>query len=196
MRKTESYSLKNASVLFKLAATAAILASVALLAWSWYVSLSVLKFNRPSEMCRLLGDDLWALAHYKKGLFSVLLFFQSVAYGGLYLTTRALFARTSLRRRMKKLIQMAATALLVVNLLTWFTAPFFRFAQTIAGYVGLASAVAMIGLTLPPLFQLWFYKRWNNSRTTRVIIVGGGFAGIYTALGLDKALGYHKNLDI
>ena len=196
MRKTENYSLKNASLLFKLAATAVLLGSIALLGWSWYVSLSVLKFNRPSEMCRLLGDDLWALAHYKKGLFWTLLFFQSIAYGGLYMTSRVLFARSALRRRMKKLLQAVATALLVVNLLTWFSAPFFRFAQAIAGYVGLASAIAMIALTLPPLFQLWFYKRWNSSRPVSVVIVGGGFAGIYTALGLDKALGYHKHLDI
>src|SRR5438132_3367951 len=146
LRKTDSYSLKNASLGFKLAATAAILASVALLAWSWYVSLSVLKFNRPSEMCRLLGDDLWALAHYKKGLFAVLLFFQCIAYGGLYLTSRVLFARTALRRRMKSLLQTAATMLLVLDLVAWMTAPYFRFAQAVAGYVGLASAMAIIAL--------------------------------------------------
>src|ERR1700682_5571521 len=101
MRKTESYSLKNASLGFKVAATVAILASIALLAWSWYISLSVLKFNRPSEMCRRLGDDLWALAHFKTPLFVLLLFFQAVAYGGLFITSRVLFQRTSLRRRMK-----------------------------------------------------------------------------------------------
>src|SRR5438132_8521304 len=119
LRKTDSYSLKNASLGFKLAATAAILASVALLAWSWYVSLSVLKFNRPSDMCRLLGDDLWALAHYKKGLFSVLIFFQAVAYGVLYITSRVLFARTSLRRRMKHLLQASATTLVILDQLVW-----------------------------------------------------------------------------
>jgi len=196
MQKTDTYSLKNALVSFKLLSTAAILFSIALLGWSWYVSLSVLKFNRPSDMCVLLGDDLWALAHYKSGLFGLLIFFQIVAYGGLYLTSRVLFARTSLRRRMKNLIQAVATTLLVLNLLVWCTAPLLRFSQTIAGYVGLATAVAMIALCLPPLYQMWFYKRWPNPKPSRVVIVGGGFAGVYAALGLDKALGYHPHLSI
>jgi len=196
MRKTESYSLKNASLGFKLLATAAILFSIALLGWTWYVSLSVIKFNRPSDMCRLLGDSLWALSQYKKGLFGVLVFFQAAAYGGLYLTSRVLFARTSLRRRMKKLLQAAATLLVAIDLLVWFTAPFIRTSQALVGYIGLASALAMIGLTLPPLIQLWFYQRWPNSKPRRVVVVGGGFAGVYAALGLDKKLGYHRDLEI
>ena len=147
-------------------------------------------------MCVLLGDDLWALAHYKTGLFAVLIIYQAVAYVILYGISRLLFARTALRRRMKVFLQAAATTLLALDQLVWFTAPFIRFAQSIAGYVGLASAVAMIALTLPPLFQMWFYKRWPNPKPARVVIVGGGFAGVYAALGLDKALGYHKHLDI
>ncbi len=196
MRKTENYSLKNASLGFKLFATAAILFSVALLGWTWYVSLSVINFNRPSDMCRLLGDSLWALSQYKKGLFWVLVFFQAVAYGGLYVTSRVLFAKTSLRRRMKKLLQASATTLVLLDQLVWFTAPFIRTSQTLAGYIGMASAIAMIGLTLPPLFQLWFYTRWTSAAPKRVMIVGGGFAGVYAALGLDSALGYHPNLEI
>src|SRR5882724_319228 len=150
MRKNESYSLKNASLSFKLIATAAILLSIAILGWTWYVSLSVLKFNRPSDMCRLLGDDLWALAQYKKGLFGVLIFFQAAAYGILYVTSRVLFSRTSLRRRMKSLLQATATTLVVLDQVIWLTAPFVRFSQSLAGYIGIASALAMIGLTVPP----------------------------------------------
>jgi NADH dehydrogenase len=43
---------------------------------------------------------------------------------------------------------------------------------------------------------MWFYKRWPNPKPARVIVVGGGFAGVYAALGLDKALGYHPHLEI
>jgi hypothetical protein len=115
MRKIETYSLKNASIRFKLFSTAVIFGSIALLAWSWYVSLTVLKFHRPSNMCVLLGDDLWALAHYKSGLFGMLLFFQAVAYGGIYVTSRTLFQRTSLRRRIKNLLLMITTALVLLD---------------------------------------------------------------------------------
>jgi NADH dehydrogenase len=196
MRKTDSYTLKNVPLDFKLLSTGAVSFSIALLSWSWYTSLSVLKFNRPSDMCRLLGDDLWALAHYKTGLFSVLLFFQAVAYGTLYITARVLFKESALRRRMKSLLLAVATGLFVIDQFVWFTAPFLRLAQQLAGYIGLASAVAMIILTLPPLWQMWFHKRWQTSRPARVVIVGGGFAGMYTALGLDNALGYHRDLEI
>jgi len=196
MRKTDSYYLKNASLRFKLFSTAVIFFSIALLAWSWYISLTVLKFHRPSNMCVLLGDDLWALAHYKSGLYGMLFFFQAVAYGGIFVTSRVLFQRTSLRRRMKKLLLLAAMLLVVLDQLIWAASPFIRFAQETVGYVGLASAVALIALTIPPLFQMWFYKRWPNPKPARVVIVGGGFAGVYAALGLDKKLGYHRHLEI
>jgi NADH dehydrogenase len=193
----DSYSLKNASWRFKLLSTLGILGSTGLLAWSWYVSLGVLKFNRPSEMCRLFGDDLWALAHYKPGLFAMLFFFQAVAYAGIFLISRRLFQQTALRRRMKGLLLAAATGLVFLDQWVWATAPFIRLSQQAAGYIGLASAATLIALTLPPLFQMWFYKRWaNTSGPKRVVIVGGGFAGLYTALGLDQALGYRSDLEI
>ena len=49
-----------------------------------------------------------------------------------------------------------------------------------------------------PLGQIWIYQRWNppGGRKHRVIIVGGGFAGLYAAMDLDKSLGHHKDLEI
>ena len=195
-QRPDHYSLRNASLAFKILSTASVLASTALLAWSWYVSLTVLKTHRPSNLCVLLGDDLWALAHYKTHLFALIFFFQASAYAGLFLISRELFQRTSLRRRMKKLLQSLTTFLTVLNQLVWFTAPFVRFSQEVAGYVGLSSAAALVALTLPPLFQMWFYTRWKNPRPARVVIVGGGFAGLYTALGLDRLLGHDPHLEI
>jgi len=194
--KNDSYALKNASLQFKIFSTLAIVGSLALLSWSWQVSLGVLKMNRPSDLCVLLGDDLWALAHYKRPLFFRLFFLQAMGYAGLYFTARILFSRSALRRRMKALLQAIATTLVVLDQAVWLSAPFWRFAQTAAGYIGLFAALAIIGLTLPPLWQMWFHKRWKNPKATRVVIVGGGFAGMYAALGLDKLLGHHRNLEI
>jgi len=39
-------------------------------------------------------------------------------------------------------------------------------------------------------------QRWKNTRRTRVVVVGGGFAGMYAALGLDKMFGHHKDLEL
>ena len=147
-------------------------------------------------MCVLLGDDLWALAHHDSGLFGTLVFFQAVGYAGIFTTAYIFFQRAALRRRAKKVLLGLATVLVIIDQVIWLTAPFVRFSQTIAGYIGLASAVALIALTVPPLFQMWFFKRWPNPKPARVVIVGGGFAGVYTALGLDKRLGYHPHLEI
>lgn len=194
--RTDHYPLKNARLRFKLLATLGILFSVALLAWSWTATLGILKTHRPSSFCRLLGDDLWAIFQYNRGLFILVYLFQAAGYLGIYVTARVLFKRTSLRRRIKNLVLFIATALTLLNQLVWVTAPFVRFAQTTAGYIGLAAAVALVAMTLPPLVQMWFYQRWKHPKKTRVVIVGGGFAGLYTALGLDAALGYHKDLEI
>jgi NADH dehydrogenase len=194
--KNDNYALKNASLFFKIFSTVAVFSSIALLAWTWRVSLGLLKMNRPSELCSLLGDDLWALAHYKTPLFIWLYLFQAFGYAGLYITARILFGRSALRRRMKKILQWLATTLVLLDQLVWLSAPWVRFAQTMAGYIGLFSAVALIALTLPPLYQMWFHKRWRNSKPVRVILVGGGFAGMYAALGLDKLLGHHRHLEI
>lgn len=95
-RMTDTYALKNASLRFKILSTLAILGSMAFLAWSWRVSLGVIKMNRPSDLCVLLGDDLWALAHYKTPLFIWLFCFQAFGYLGLYVTARILFQRSAL----------------------------------------------------------------------------------------------------
>ncbi len=194
--KTDRYPLKNAPMSFKLLSTLGILVSVALLAWSWTATFGILKTHRPSEFCQLLGDDLWALWQYNRNLYILVYFFQAVGYAVIYLIARLLFKRTSLRRRMKSLLLLSCTFLALLNQFIWITAPFLRFSQATAGYIGLASAAALVALTLPPLFQMWFHQRWKKAKPTRIVIVGGGFAGLYTALGLDGKLGHHQHLEI
>ena len=194
--KTDRYPLKNAPLSFKILSTLGILFSIGLLAWSWATTLSILKTHRPSEFCRLLGDDLWALWGFNRNLYVLVYLFQAAGYAGIFFISRVLFKRTSLRRRMKSLLLSLSTVLAVSNQAVWITAPFVRFSQSTAGYLGLASAAALVALTIPPIFQMWFHKRWKNGKPTRVVIVGGGFAGLYTALGLDSKLGHHKNLEI
>jgi NADH dehydrogenase len=45
---------------------------------------------------------------------------------------------------------------------------------------------------------MWWYRRWKSptGKPIRVVIVGGGFAGLYAALGLNKKLGYNHDLEL
>lgn len=196
MSPVDRYRIKNAPLTLKLAATAGVVFSVLVLALTWYNSLSVLRFHRPSEMCRQLGDDLWALAHYKIGVFAVLLVFQAFAYSALFVLSWVLLQKSTLRRRMKAFLQVCGTTLFIANQIIWFTVPFAPVSQSLAGYSGAISGLFLIGLTFPALWQMWFHKRWRSAKPTRIVVVGGGFAGLYAALGLDKNLGHHRSLEI
>jgi NADH dehydrogenase len=45
---------------------------------------------------------------------------------------------------------------------------------------------------------MWCHHRWRiaGDAPKKVVVVGGGFAGLYAALGLDRALGYHEKLEV
>ncbi|MCE7885602.1 MAG: hypothetical protein DYH08_17375 [Actinobacteria bacterium ATB1] len=57
--------------------------------------------------------------------------------------------------------------------------------------------LVLLVLVVLPVREMWVYARWRGAEAKRrVVIVGGGFGGLYTALSLDRALGYHKDLEI
>lgn len=194
---TDTYALKNASIRFKTVSTLGLLASLTLMALSWFLTVTVIGWNHTGRGRMMsIGHDLYNLAWDSFGVYVGILLLQAIGYAGLYFIARALFRRAALRRRMKALILFASKALVVLHFLVWFGIPFFAASQILAGPVGLVSTLGLILLTLPAVGQMWLYTRWRNASRKRVVIVGGGFAGLYTAMGLDQALGYHRDLEI
>lgn len=199
MRTFDNYSLKNASLKFKTATTLWLFLGFALIAWIWFISLSIVdwyhyELTGPNRFGTGLVDLFWS----KFPLFVTLMGLQLLAYAVLWFVSKRLMQRSALRRRVKKAISILSSLLVFLNLTAWLTLPFFQWPQRWVGTLGAFSTMILVLMPLPALWQMWFYKRWKNAgkETKRVVIVGGGFAGLYTALGLDKSLGYHSNLEV
>src|SRR5438874_5166980 len=130
MRTYDNYSLKNASLKFKILTTFWLAFSFALIAWSWFISLTVVNWYSSGLMKHwMLGPELLDLAWTKTKIFAFLFGLQTVAFVALWLTGRKLLRRSALRRRMKAVLSKGATACMVINILTWMTVPFSKTSQ-------------------------------------------------------------------
>ncbi len=199
MRTKDNYSLKNASWKFKAGTTFWLALSIAVLIWSWFISYTVIDwYSTTLRHHRMLGEELFELAWTKIGIFGSLFALQAVSYIGLLIVSKKLLRRSTLRRRIRKATAFMATTLVVLNLLAWLTLPVSAIARSTVGPLGILTTILIVLMPLPGVWQMWFYRRWNPSSDApkKVVVVGGGFAGLYTALGLDSALGYHSKLDL
>src|SRR4051812_27930369 len=125
MKHTDVYALKNGSWKFKLGTTTWLLFSLALIAWNWFISLTVIRWystGMPRDF--ILGDELSDLAWTKPGIYLTLFAFQVIAYVGLWHVSRLLLRRSTLRQRIRTALSRAASMLALINLIVWVTIPF------------------------------------------------------------------------
>ncbi len=146
----------------------------------------------------LLGVGLGVLAGRDETTFRLFLFLHVLGIVFLLGASYALFRMTSIRRRAKKALALAAAVLAVLDMSGWFYAPHCSSTNLYVGTVSALASVPLLIIGIAPLFQMWVYRRWESpdGKTKRVVIVGGGFSGLYTALGLNRTLGYHQQLEI
>lgn len=187
--------LPNLSLREKLLSTLAIVLGEIGIA-SWVVILHVVPPDQHPH--HTLTIHLKMLASSNKLAFILLFLLHAASMIVMLAATYRLFKKTSIRRRIKSAIIAITFLFTVLDLLTWTISQFgIPLAMAIAS-IGLLASVTLILQGLIPLWQMWIYKRWLNQtdKTVRVIIVGGGFAGTYAALTLNKILGYHPQLEI
>ncbi len=195
MSRKNVYVLRNLSVLKKLAISSALVLglvaflsgwAVSIFAVNWALSLmTVLDWGRRLEML----PDGWRF-----GLLGV----HVVSLGLLLRLTLALIQRMPLPRLSRRAIYFVALLLAALDALLWLLVPVSAFARESLGAVVLALTFVLGYLVGAPLGAMWRSRRWKNepTRPVRVVVVGGGFAGLDAAMGLDRVLGFSENLEL
>lgn len=196
MARPDNIRLPNLSLAHKLLATFLLIASTGLFLGSWLVVLrSVLGPEMPGAA---LGERLAALYDSNRLAYDGLFALHAATLVALALTTYRLFRLTSFNRRVRILFYLTVVTLSILDLLAWFFVPRCGESNLYVGTLGAAAGVPLVLLSLVPIFQMWVYRRWASpdGKVKRVVIVGGGFAGLYAAMGLNRALGYSSQLEI
>ena len=110
-----------------------------------------------------------------------------------------LFRRVALARRARAAVTGLLLLLATLDAACWLLLPMLGVARALLGPVLLLLGLGLAYLVGRPLRDMWLYERWNAAERAapfRVVIVGGGFAGLYTALEIDRRLGHHRSLEI
>lgn len=199
MNRRDAHALVNLPPARKVLASLGLLAGAALFVGG--VALSVLLTNWSLTLRGFLGwgsmlmkvrayDGPWFL-----GLF--LAHVASLALVG-FVASR-LFQKVALGRRARTAVTGLLLVLAALDVLCWLLLPMLGAARLLLGPVVLLLGIGLAYLVGRPLRDMWFYERWNAPERAvpyRVVIVGGGFAGLYTAMELDRRLGHHRSLEI
>lgn len=194
--RPDNLPLPNLPLSKKLLFSAVLILGLGTFVGSWLAVLYQVYWKHGSG--EYLGVALGVLAASDSVAFTTLLLSHTLGMVLILAAAYFLFRMTSLRRRVKFAIFWGAVLFAVLDLSAWQYAPSCSHSNLYVGLISLLAGIPLLALGSIPLWQIWVYPRWRGHRgeIKRVVIVGGGFAGLYAALGLNSRLGYHKNLEI
>jgi NADH:ubiquinone reductase (H+-translocating) len=194
MSRTNIYVLRNLNLLTKLGLSSALVVGFTLFLSGWFVSVAAINWDVSwmglvdlGGRVGMLGGDLRWLLFATHGVSLALLLPISLA----------LVRRMPLPRLTRRALFAVATALALADVAAWLLLPLLPFAQRALGVVVLLLAPLLGYFVGAPLHAMWQTRRWREpERPVRVVIVGGGFAGLDAAMGLDAALGWSDKLEV
>jgi len=194
MRRPNAYALRNTSLPKKLALSIGLVSGLALFLSAWVIS--VIAINWGLTWMTVVDWGI-RVAMLEKGLRWLLFAAHVVSLGSLLPLSLLLVRRMPLPRLTRRALFTVATALGALDLSAWLLLPFFALAQAALGGIVLALATLLGYLVGAPLRAMWRRRSWREpERPVRVVIVGGGFAGLDSAVGLDRILGWSEKLEL
>jgi NADH dehydrogenase len=204
MVRTDNHKLVNLSLGRKIASSAALLGGLLLFYAAVFLSVFVTNWEFSFGEALQWGRMLITLRERAPAMFFALFAAHAGSLGLILATSNGLFQKTAMPRGARIALMGAAVGLGGLDLLCWLL---LSSAPTLRHVLGVLIALESVGLLYivgRPLHEMWGYTRWRPREETpnstkqpvRVVIVGGGFSGLDAALGLDRALGYHKDLEI
>lgn len=196
MQRPDNIKLPNLSLGRKCLYTLLLFGTTGLFLASWIAVLRTVYGPQLPEA--LLGQRLAALYDTDRMAYDGFLALHAATLTILVITTYRLFRLTSFNRRVRILFYSIVIGLSVLDLAAWLLAPKWDSSNLYVGTIGAVAGLPLVLLSLVPVAQMGIYRRWApvDGKVKRVVIVGGGFAGLYAALGLNRALGYSRKLEI
>src|SRR5262249_11269425 len=195
----DAYRLTNMRIWGKLIASLAIAFGVALFLGSWGIAKMMVGWlfahdATMYEWATQLADVAWG----HPMVFSSLLLAHYSGLAIIFAVSQFLFRRTTMRRRVRKMLGLLAIALAVVDVMTWLLVPVNSIARNVLVPLSITEAMLLAWMLFLPLRQMWLYHRWrgNGGEKVKVVVVGGGFGGLDAAMALDKAIGHHREREL
>jgi NADH dehydrogenase len=189
------YALRNLSTAKKILISGALCAGLALFSSGLFVSIFAVNWSFSVMTILDWGSRLAALPDtWRRGLFAL----HSISLALLLRLTLSLVRRLPLPRLSRRAVYVVASSFATLDLVLWLLVPIASFARASLGTVVFGLFLLLGYLAGAPLSAMWRSRRWRDEpdHPVRVVVVGGGFAGLYTALGLDRALGYSERLEL
>ena len=199
MRRRDAYALVNLSFGRKLLSSLGLLAGAALFAGGVALSVLLTNWNLTARGFLAWGSMLMKVRTYDSPWFHGLFLAHLASLGLVGSVSFHLFRKVALPRRVRAFVTALLLILAALDILCWLLLPVLAVARTLLGPVVLLLGIGFAYLVGRPLRDMWMYERWKapeQREPVRVVIVGGGFAGLYTAMELDRRLGHHQSLEI
>jgi NADH dehydrogenase len=198
MAQFDRHPLTNMSLGKKVLATAGLAFGLLLFAGSTWFEVFASNWGASLMNFEMWGTTLLVVRQGAPALFWTLFLAHSTCLILVLWIVRSLFAKVSWSRGSKRALSGLTIVLGIMDLASWLLLSMVPFAVHWLGAIVALEAMCLLVLASRPFRDMWIFRRWKASggRPKRVVIVGGGFAGLYAALTIDRSLGYHNGLDL